>query len=203
MIGVIDYGMGNLRSVVKGFEKCGYFAKVVNDPGEARECSALVVPGVGAFRDAMKNICKYGMDKIILEAVENNKPLMGICLGFQVLFSTSEEHGNTEGLGIFPGKVQRLPASLKVPHMGWNQVQFTSDCVLFNNIPEYSAFYFVHSYFVTPDTDDIIVTRTDYGINFVSGVTKNNIFGIQFHPEKSSALGLRILRNFGGLVVKC
>lgn len=203
MIAIIDYGMGNLRSVKKGFEKCGYPAIITQNPAEAREAAGLVVPGVGAFGDAMQSLRASGMDKVILEAVKTNKPLLGICLGYQLLFEASEEWGFTEGLGVFPGKVRRLPPGLKIPHMGWNQVEIVQPCALFKDIPGNSAFYFVHSYYVEPECDDIIIARTEYGIKFASVAGRNNVFGIQFHPEKSSVLGLRILQNFGRLVTKC
>lgn len=203
MITIIDYGMGNLRSVQKGFEKCGYPAIITKDPEEAKKAEGLVVPGVGAFGDAMRNLRASGMDKVILEAAEQQKPLLGICLGQQLLFAASDEWGFTEGLGIFPGRVRRLPPGLKIPHMGWNQVEFVQTCTLFKDIPDQSAFYFVHSYYVDPESEDIVIGRTEYGIKFASVVGKNNVFGIQFHPEKSSVLGLRILRNFGGLVARC
>lgn len=203
MITIIDYGMGNLRSVQKGFEKCGFSVTITRDPDQAAKAAALVVPGVGAFAGAMENLRASGMDQVILEAAEQNRPLLGICLGHQLLFAAGEEWGITEGLGIFPGRVRRLPPGLKIPHMGWNQVEFARSSVLFNDIPDHSAFYFVHSYYVDPGEEDIITGRTEYGIKFASVVEKNYVFGIQFHPEKSSVLGLRILQNFGRLVLKC
>ncbi len=203
MITIIDYGMGNLRSVKKGFEKCGYSAVISHDPDEARKASGLVIPGVGAFGDAMTNLRTSGMDQVILEACHQHKPLLGLCLGQQLLFTTSEEWGITEGLGIFPGKVRRLPPGQIIPHMGWNQVEVAKPTQLLKDVPDQSAFYFVHSYYVDPEDKEIIIGHTDYGIKFASIVGRDNIFGIQFHPEKSSVLGLRILRNFGGLVAKC
>jgi len=203
LITIIDYGMGNLRSVKKGFEKCGFQAFITRDPEKARKASGLVVPGVGAFADAMQNLRESGMDTVILEAAKENKPLLGICLGMQLFFTTSEEWGVSSGLGIFPGRVRRFPQGLIIPHIGWNQVEKVKPNILLNNIPDQSAFYFVHSFYVDPDEDSIVIGRTDYGIKFASMVGSNNIFGIQFHPEKSSVLGLRILRNFGGLITKC
>jgi len=203
LITIIDYGMGNLRSVKKGFEKCGFQAFITRDPEEARKASGLVVPGVGAFADAMQNLRESGMDTVILEAAKENKPLLGICLGMQLFFTTSEEWGVSNGLGIFPGRVRRFPQGLIIPHIGWNQVEKVKPDILLNDIPDQAAFYFVHSFYVDPEEDSIVTGRTDYGIKFASMVGSNNIFGIQFHPEKSSVLGLRILRNFGGLVAKC
>lgn len=203
MIAIIDYGMGNLRSVQKGFERVGVEVKIVRDPEEADRADGVVLPGVGAFADAMENLKRTGMDAAVKKAAGEGRPLLGICLGLQLMFDASEEWGHSDGLGIFPGMVRRLPEGLKVPHMGWNQVRFRGDSPLFEGVPDNSAFYFVHSYYVDPDEDAIKTGVTDYGIEFASAVGLKNIFAIQFHPEKSSALGLRILRNFGGIVERC
>lgn len=203
LIAIIDYGMGNLRSVKKGFEKQGFEAEITRDPGRAREAAGLVVPGVGAFRDAMENLQAAGLDKAILEAAAENKPLLGICLGYQLLFEESEEWGLTKGLGIFTGKVRRIPPGLRVPHMGWNQLEIKKPGTILAGIPDGAAFYFVHSYYVTSGSRDIVIAETEYGIKFASVVGRGNTFGVQFHPEKSSTLGLRILQNFGRLVEKC
>lgn len=201
MIAIIDYGMGNLRSVQKGFAKVGIQAEIVQDPAAVDVAPAVVLPGVGAFADAMENLHRSGMVEAIERAVQQGKPLLGICLGQQLLFESSEEFGQTKGLGIFPGTVKRFPASsLKVPHMGWNQVEVKKATPLLEGVPEGSAFYFVHSYYVESSDPEVIVTLTDYGLKFASVVGKDNVFGIQFHPEKSSTLGLRILENFGKLV---
>lgn len=204
MIAIIDYGMGNLRSVQKGFEKAGVTAEIVQDPAAVENARGVVLPGVGAFADAMSNLCKTGMDRVVIQAVESGKPFLGICLGLQLLFETSEEWGHSRGLGIFPGMVRRLPPGLKVPHMGWNQLEYKGErCKIFEGIPDGASFYFVHSYYVEPLEEEIVSGVTEYGINFTSAVAKENVYAIQFHPEKSSALGLRILQNFGGVVNKC
>ncbi len=203
MIAIIDYGMGNLRSVEKGFERVGVKVKIVRDPEEVDRARGVVLPGVGAFADAMENLKKTGMDLAVKKTAAEGKPLLGICLGLQLLFESSQEWGFCQGLGIFPGVVRRLPEGLKVPHMGWNQVEYKGSHPIFEGVPNNSAFYFVHSYYVDPGQDQIIAGVTDYGIKFTSAVGHNNTYAIQFHPEKSSALGLRILRNFGGIVEKC
>ncbi|MCL6612251.1 MAG: imidazole glycerol phosphate synthase subunit HisH [Peptococcaceae bacterium] len=203
MIAIIDYGMGNLRSVEKGFERAGVSARIVREPEEADRAGGVVLPGVGAFADAMENLRKTGMDLAVKRAAADGRPLLGICLGLQLLFEASEEWGYSEGLGIFPGLVRRLPEGLKVPHMGWNQVRFKGFHPIFEGVPDNSSFYFVHSYYVDPEGDAIKAGVTDYGIEFTSAVAHKNIAAIQFHPEKSSALGLRILRNFGGIVERC
>ncbi|MDO7788421.1 imidazole glycerol phosphate synthase subunit HisH [Desulforamulus aquiferis] len=201
MIAIIDYGMGNLRSVQKGFARVGVQSEIVQDPAAVDAAPAIVLPGVGAFADAMDNLHSSGMAKAIRRVVEQGRPLLGICLGQQLLFESSEEFGQTKGLGIFPGTVKRFPAgSLKVPHMGWNQVEIKKGTPLLEGIPEGSAFYFVHSYYVEPSDSNIVVTYTDYGLKFPSIVGRDKVYGIQFHPEKSSTLGLRILENFGKLV---
>ena len=199
MIAIIDYGMGNLRSVQKGFEKVGYQAEIVQDPDIVRQAEKVVLPGVGAFRDAMQNLRETGMVGAINEVVAAGKPFLGICLGLQLMFTTSEEGGIYEGLNIFPGRVRLLPPGLKVPHMGWNQIELQKPCPILKDIPDGSAFYFVHSYYVDPENPVVKTTLTDYGIKFTSIASRGNIFGIQFHPEKSSVLGLRILKNFGEL----
>lgn len=203
MISIIDYGMGNLRSVTKGFEKMGVKVQVTNDPVVLEESHGAVLPGVGAFSDAMNNLRELGMVEAIHRVIEQGKPFLGICLGLQLLFDTSEEWGTTRGLGILPGKVKRLPPGLKIPHMGWNTLNIKNSIPLFKGIPENTAFYFVHSYYVEPAYPTLIAGATEYGIEFTSVAARENVFGIQFHPEKSSALGLRILQNFGGLVEKC
>lgn len=200
LIAIIDYGMGNLRSVEKGFEKVGVNVKIVKDPAEVDRADGVVLPGVGAFADAMENLKKTGMDLAVKRTVADQRPLLGICLGLQLLFEASEEWGHSKGLGIFPGRVRRLPEGLKVPHMGWNQVKFKGNHEIFEGIPDQSAFYFVHSYYVDPDEDFITAGLTDYGMAFTSAVAHKKLYAIQFHPEKSSTLGLQILRNFGRIV---
>ncbi|MFX4262040.1 imidazole glycerol phosphate synthase subunit HisH [Pelotomaculum propionicicum] len=203
MIAIIDYGMGNLRSVYKGFLKVGVQAAVVEDPALVDGADGVVLPGVGAFGDAMINLRAAGMVGAIHRAVDAGKPLLGICLGQQLLFEASEEWGYNKGLGIFPGRVRRLPEGLKVPHMGWNQIEINKADPLLEGIPDYSSFYFVHSYAVDPSDKELILALTEYGTRFASIVGKGKVYGIQFHPEKSSALGLKILENFGRVVDLC
>ena len=203
MIAIIDYGMGNLRSVYRGFLKAGVQAAVVENPDLVDGADGVVLPGVGAFADAMVNLRAAGMVAAIQRAVAAGKPLLGICLGQQLLFEASEEWGHHKGLGIFPGQVRRLPEGLKVPHMGWNQIEIIRPDPLLAGIPDLSSFYFVHSYAVHPADKDIILTMTEYGIRFASIVCKGKVYGIQFHPEKSSSLGLKILENFGRVVDLC
>jgi len=200
VIAIIDYGMGNLRSVQKGFARVGFEAHIVENPNELSKYSGIVLPGVGAFANAMKNLQNTGMVEAIKECILQKKPFLGICLGQQLLFEWSEEWGGSKGMGIFKGKVRRFDERLKVPHMGWNQVEYKHNHSLFENIPDKSAFYFVHSYYVDPEEyDDVVIATTEYGIHFASVVGKNNVFGTQFHPEKSSKLGLKLLQNFGRL----
>lgn len=203
MIAIIDYGMGNLRSVQKGFEKAGVNAFVTTDPADVEKAGGVVLPGVGAFADAMASLNKTGLSGAVYNAVKAEKPVLGICLGHQLLFEASEEWGCHEGLGIFPGLVQRLPDSLKVPHMGWNQIEIQKPDPLLEGIPGGTSFYFVHSYVANPRDAELILTLTEYGTCFASAVARRNIYGIQFHPEKSSTLGLKILKNFGRVVQRC
>lgn len=202
MIAIVDYGMGNLRSVQKGFEKAGWSAAIVKDAQALSAASGVVLPGVGAFARAVENLKRTRLVEPILQAISVGKPFLGICLGMQLLFEVGEEWGLTAGLGVLPGRVRRLPESLKVPHMGWNQVFFRKKSPLMGGVKEGAHFYFVHSYYVETQQKDLVSGVTEYGIKFTSVVEKGNVFGIQFHPEKSSALGLQILQNFGGLVAK-
>lgn len=199
-IGIIDYGMGNLRSVQKGFEKSGMKAVVVTEPGRLKGCDGIVIPGVGAFGDAMDNLRSPGMLEAIRDYIRGGRPLLGICLGMQVLLEASEEHGIHEGMGIIPGMVRRLPGDVKVPHMGWNVVKPVRESTLFDGVPGGSRFYFVHSYYCDPEGDGWTLGTTPYGLDFASAVGSENVLGLQFHPEKSSTLGLKILENFGRLV---
>ncbi len=196
MLLLIDYGMGNLRSVSKALEKVGFSVKVSSDPEEVKKAEVLVLPGVGAFRDAMENLRKLGLLKEILRHIERGKPYMGICLGLQLLFERSYEFGETEGFGVLEGEVVLLPPKVKVPHIGWNQLWGQKPSDLLNGIKEGEYFYFVHSYHVVPKRRDIVLTTTDYGIDFVSSIEYENIFAVQFHPEKSQKAGLRLLENF-------
>ena len=199
MIAIIDYGMGNLRSVSKAFEAVGHQAVVTRDARVIGNASHVVLPGVGAFGDCMANIEHYGLVDPIRASIQSGKPFLGICLGLQVLFSESEEFGPHRGLDIIPGKVRRFAAGseLKVPHIGWNQVYLQRACPLFDGIADGAEWYFVHSYFVVPGDQQVAATTTTYGIPFVSSIWKDNIVACQFHPEKSQAVGLRLIKNFG------
>ncbi|MDI3534718.1 MAG: imidazole glycerol-phosphate synthase subunit HisH [Thermosediminibacterales bacterium] len=200
MIAIIDYGVGNLRSVEKAFEKVGVEAKITTSPEMINKACGLVLPGVGAFGDAMQNLHKSGLVPTLLKNIEDGKPLLGICLGLQLLFSYSEEGGLFEGLNVIPGRVIRFKGNVKVPQVGWNQIKKKKDSLLLKGIEDGENFYFVHSYYVVPDEKECILATTEYSVEFPSVVGKGLIFGIQFHPEKSSDKGLRILKNFGELV---
>jgi glutamine amidotransferase len=201
MIAIIDYGMGNLRSVEKALEKMGFPVEVTPDADRVLQAKGIVLPGVGAFADAMDNLKKAGMIPVIQEIVSQDKPLLGICLGLQLMFSESEENGVRQGLDIFRGKVRRLPPGAKIPHMGWNQIDIRQEHPLLAGIPSGSSFYFVHSYYVDPEDQQDIIATTGYNLNFASIVSQGKVTGIQFHPEKSSKLGLAILQNFGNMVM--
>ena len=198
MIVVVDYGMGNLRSVSKALESVGAKTKVTSKPEDIISASAIVVPGVGAFRRGMDNLRKYGLSSVIIESINKNKPFLGICLGLQLLFTESEEHGICKGLNIIEGNVRKFSTQVKIPHMGWNQIKVKTT-TLFDGIPDNSYFYFDHSYYVEPKDKNTVIATTEYGENFASAVNKDNVWGVQFHPEKSSTLGLKILKNFAEL----
>ncbi len=221
MIAIVDYGMGNLRSVEKGFLKVGVDAEITSSPEVINKADGVVLPGVGAFRDCMRELTTLNLTDSIVNAINQNKPYLGICLGLQVLFSESEEFGKCRGLDIFKGKVVKFdfgsdassisnqPAgrqagaetcNLKVPHMGWNELKLKNSNPVLNGIRENTYFYFVHSFYVTSEDDSIVSTTTDYGVEFVSMIWKDNIFAVQFHPEKSQDAGLKLLENFGKVV---
>jgi glutamine amidotransferase len=202
MIAIVDYGMGNLRSVEKGFLKVGVDARVVSDARAVDDARAIVLPGVGAFRDCMRNLEKASLIEPIKKAIEKGKPYLGICLGLQMLFTESEEFGSHKGLDILKGKVVRFQIDLKVPHMGWNNVRIVRRPPIFEGIDDGSFFYFVHSYYVVAADDGVIAATTDYGVTFTSMVWRENICATQFHPEKSQEAGLKILKNFGDFVKK-
>ncbi len=202
MIAIVDYGMGNLRSVEKGFLKVGVNAKVVSDSKAVDNADAVVLPGVGAFRDCMKNLEEMSLTEPILRSIQKGKPYLGICLGLQVLFTESEEFGIHKGFDILKGTVVRFQINLKVPHMGWNNAKIQRRPPIFDGIQDEAFFYFVHSFYVVPADNNVIATTTDYGVTFTSMVWKENIFATQFHPEKSQETGLRILKNFGDFVRK-
>ncbi|MCK4904780.1 imidazole glycerol phosphate synthase subunit HisH [bacterium] len=202
MIAIIDYGMGNLRSVSKALESVGAKTIVTNKPEDIKSADAVILPGVGAFYRGMENLKDKKLLPVISEAVKSKKPFLGICLGLQLLFTESEEHGISKGLGLIKGRVKKFSSGLKIPHMGWNQIRLKTEdqrpktINLFKDIPDESYFYFVHSYYVEPEDKNTIIATTNYGENFVSAINKDNIWGVQFHPEKSSDLGLKILKNF-------
>lgn len=203
---IIDYGMGNLRSVSKAWEKIGTKVEITNSIHKIDNASCLVLPGVGAFSQGMENLRKLNLTSAIYEAILKNKPFLGICLGLQLLFTQSQEHGCFHGLNIIKGKVNRFDTTLmKIPHMGWNQVEYKTKTRIFEGIPNKGYFYFVHSYYVEPEDENLIVATTEYGgKEFASVIRKNNIWGVQFHPEKSANLGLKLLENFYRYyIVKC
>jgi glutamine amidotransferase len=233
MIAIIDYGMGNLRSVEKGFRKVGVDVTVTNSPVIVRKADAVVLPGVGAFKDCMRELTNLELIDAVVDSIKKGKPYLGICLGLQVLFSESEEFGKCRGIDVLRGTVVKFDfgtkgqeagvssqgsgkttqnselktlnsqlSTLKVPHMGWNEIKIQKNNPLFEGIPDKSYFYFVHSFYVVPEDTSIISTTTDYGIEFTSSVRKDNIFAVQFHPEKSQAMGLQMLKNFGEIVKK-
>ena len=199
MIAIVDYGMGNLRSVQKAFATVGHDAIVTRERRALDDASHLVLPGVGAFADCMANLQQYELVDPIRLAISRGKPFLGICLGLQLLFTESEEFGVHKGLDIIPGRVRRFPVGgdLKVPHIGWNAVTVRRPAPPLAGIESGSHFYFVHSYVVEPSDPGVIAGTTDYGRPFVSGIWRDNIFACQFHPEKSQSLGLQIIRNFG------
>jgi glutamine amidotransferase len=199
MIAIIDYGMGNLRSVAKAFAHVGAEVVVTTDPEMVRRASHVVLPGVGAFGEAMDNLRRGGMIPVIEEVIGRGVPFLGICLGQQLLFEESEEMGRHAGLGILRGRVRRFGGGLKVPHMGWNQLRIVRPSPLLATIADGSFAYFVHSYYVDPADPDVVLATTDYGIPFASIVGRRNVAGIQFHPEKSQAIGLTILRTFASM----
>ncbi|MEL1134765.1 imidazole glycerol phosphate synthase subunit HisH [Desulfitobacterium sp. THU1] len=197
MIGIIDYDRGNLRSVEKALLKLGYSARILESPHELTEMKGIILPGVGAFADAMTALEEKGWVQPLLHYAQSGKPFLGICLGMQVLFEVGEEHGEHQGLGLLPGRVVKFPAGRKIPHMGWNTLHQEKSCLLLEGIPDEVYFYFVHSYYALTVDYDYIVGTSDYGVKFPALVGRDNIWGAQFHPEKSSPWGLKLLENFG------
>jgi len=202
MIVIIDYQMGNIKSVQHALDYLGYKVQISNNPEVIKEARGLILPGVGAFCDAIKVLKDKKLDVVIKQMVGKGMPFLGICLGMQLLFSYSEENGLYKGLDLIPGKVVRFPEKMRVPHLGWNQIQFFPDAnncsrSLFSGIKNNSYFYFLHSYYCIPDNKDVILTKTYYENDFASAVFIKNIFGVQFHPEKSSLQGLSLLKKFG------
>jgi len=195
---IIDYGMGNLRNVQKGFEKIGFEATLTRNKKEIGKASGIVLPGVGAFKDCMENLEKYGLIDPLLRSIEKGKPYLGICLGLQILFSKSEEFGSHKGLDLIRGNVVKFKPDPehKVPHMGWNTIEKEREVPMLQEVESGDFFYFVHSYYVVPEEAQVISTFTTYGNPFVSSISKENLFATQFHPEKSQQKGLRLLENF-------
>lgn len=201
-IAVLDYGMGNLRSVEKALEHVGVTATITNDAGEVRAADGLILPGVGAFPRAMERIREIGLDELIAERREEGVPILGICLGLQLLFEASTELGGADGLGLLDGPVGELEAEgLKVPHIGWEPVRWERESRLTDGIPSETPFYFVHSFAVRPSAAELLGTAV-YGKRFACAAERDNVFGVQFHPEKSSSAGLRLLSNFAGVCAK-
>lgn len=203
MIAIIDYDVGNLRSVEKALHFIGCEAEVSSDKDFILNADAVVLPGVGAFADAMESLKKHGMIDVIKTVIDNGKPFLGICLGMQLLFEYSEEGGeNVQGLNILKGAIRQIPQdmNLKVPHMGWNLLDIKGDSPLFRGLSHKPYVYFVHSYYLDTSDKDIVIAETSYGITFSVAVQKGNIFATQFHPEKSGEVGLEILRNFAKVV---
>ncbi|AWM37251.1 Imidazole glycerol phosphate synthase subunit HisH 1 [Gemmata obscuriglobus] len=199
---IVDYGMANLRSVQKAFEQVGHNATISGDPKHVATASRVVLPGVGAFRDAIARLRETGLDEAVRRHIDAGRPFLGICLGMQLLFSRSHEDGVHAGLNVFQGDVVKFPPSpaLKVPHMGWNTLKLVRpDCPLFQGLPADPAVYFVHSYFAAPAAGEIVVATADYPAPFCSVVWKGNVYATQFHPEKSQRIGVQMLRNFSSL----
>ncbi len=196
---VIDYGLGNLRSVTKALEAVGAVAELTCDPERIASAKGAVLPGVGAFSAGMQNLRALHLLSAIHNRIEDRKPLLGICLGLQLLFTLSEEHGLYEGLNVVSGRVTRFSGNLKIPHMGWNTVRPVRQppaSFLFDGIPDDAFFYFVHSYYVVPDDRNVVGATTVYGVEFACAIATDSLFGVQFHPEKSGDLGLKVLENF-------
>ena len=206
MIAVVDYGMGNLRSVQKALQRVGGDAVIVKTPSKLAQAEKIVLPGVGAFSDAMTQLRAQRLVDPLIKAVEEGIPFLGICLGMQLLFDVSHEDGEHTGLGIFPGKVVRFEFApevtgrpLRIPHIGWNQIRWSGPSELLKGLRQDSFVYFAHSYHVVPLEEDLVATTTEYGYTFTSTVWKGNVFGTQYHPEKSQSVGLRLLENFVNL----
>jgi imidazole glycerol-phosphate synthase subunit HisH len=207
MIAIVDCGIGNLRSVHKAFERVGHAAHITQNPGDIARAHAVVLPGQGAFRDCMAQLGAHDLLAPVLEFIRSGRPYLGICLGLQLLMTESEEFGCHKGMNVLQGRVRRFPHGLtdsqgqvlKVPHMGWNQAHVARSAPIFEGIPDHAYFYFAHSFYVEPLSDATVATTTDYGVRFVSGIWHDNMFGVQFHPEKSQAHGLRVLKNFGDI----
>jgi glutamine amidotransferase len=196
MIAIIDYGAGNLRSVVNAVSRLGYQPKVTSRPAEVLNAQAVILPGVGAAADTIANLKKLELVSPIQRFIAEGRPFLGVCIGLQVLFTGTDEGGGYECLNIIPGRVRKLPPGQKIPHMGWNQVKQKVSHPIFNGIPDGANFYFVHSYYVKPNDDSLVAGETEYGIPFCSAITRGKLVATQFHPEKSGEVGLKVYDNF-------
>ena len=196
MIAIIDYGAGNLRSVANAVSKLGHQSRVTSNPNDVLDANAVILPGVGAAADTMRNLEKSGMIEVIRQLIYEDRPFFAVCVGMQVLFTETEEGGGYKCLGIIPGVVRRLPPGLKIPHIGWNQVKQKNTHPLFDNIPDEANFYFVHSYYADPYDISVVAGTTNYGVTMCSMVVRGNLVATQFHPEKSGDNGLRMYSNF-------
>ncbi len=196
MITIIDYGAGNLRSVVNAINKLGYQSKITSSPDDVLNAQVVILPGVGAAADTMANLKKLGLVSPIRRFIAEGRPFLGVCIGLQILFTGTEEGGWHECLDVIPGLVRKLPLGLKIPHMGWNQVRQKISPPIFNGIPDEANFYFAHSYYVEPDDRSLVAGETEYGISICSVIAKGNLVATQFHPEKSGEVGLKIYDNF-------
>jgi glutamine amidotransferase len=195
-IAVIDYGTGNLRSVANAITKLGYHPRVTSDPGEMFDAAAVILPGVGAAADSMNSLEKLGMTDAIRQLIQQGRPLFAVCVGLQILLSQTEEGGGHQCLGVIPGKVKRLPQGLKIPHIGWNQVEQRSTHPVFEGIPDEAYFYFVHSFYAEPEDMSVVAGTTSYGVSICSMIIRDNLIATQFHPEKSGEHGLNMYANF-------
>lgn len=202
MISIIDYGAGNLRSVVNAVSRLGYEARVTGSPAEVLDARAVILPGVGAAADTMASLREQGLDELIRRVIADGKPFLGVCIGMQVLLSSTEEGGNHQCLGVIPGMVRKFAPGLKVPHMGWNQLRQKIAHPVFEGIADGADFYFVHSYYVEPEDKALIAGETDYGIPFCSVIARDNLIATQFHPEKSGEVGLKVYDNFIRMALK-
>jgi glutamine amidotransferase len=208
-IAVVDFGAGNLRSVAKALERSGVSPEVSADPAVVRRADGVVLPGVGAFADAVASLAKTGLDDAVRNRLAARRPYLGLCLGLQVLFDEGHEHGVTPGLGILPGRIERFPdrtadgETLRVPHIGWNTVRFSGDHPMLSKLPDEDCFYFVHSYRAIPDRASDVVGRVDYGGEFAAAVAREGMFAVQFHPEKSQSAGRRLLDAYAFWVAQC
>ena len=198
MIGIIDYDAGNIKSVEKALQSLGQDCRITRDPELLRKADKLILPGVGAFKVAMEKIRSYGLEDVIKERIDRKIPFLGICLGLQLLFEESEENPGVKGLGILKGKIIRIPDTpeLKVPQIGWNSLQLQNDGALFRGVAQGAYVYFVHSYYLKAEEEEIVTATTEYGLTIHASVQKDNVFACQFHPEKSSDVGMQILKNF-------